>query len=179
MAYYEDPKNFEDLQNDYVKLTLYFLALLYLDAELRGLLFAELVSLTREELVKGEVDADLFEETCRFSVRTPCFDLFAKPFSITERFSGVATAMAMNDDRFLNEKELTVEFSRSASYTDLCRYHLKNASPENLTIRDVATLFERGGLRNTISNKIRVVGGPPQRSSTEKALQFQPQSLLA
>ena len=179
VAYYEDPKNFEDLQNDYVKLTLYFLALLYLDAELRGLLFSELVSLTREELVKGEVDADLFEEICRFSVRTPCFDLFAKPFSITERFSGVATAMAMNDDRFLNEKELTVEFSRSASYTDLCRYHLKNASPENLTIRDVTTLFERGGLRNTISNKIRVVGGPPQRSSTEKALQFQPQSLLA
>ena len=179
LSYYEDSKNFADMKHDYVKLTLYFLALLYLDRELRDLLFSELVSLAKAELVKREFDADLFDEVRRFSVRTPCFDLFAEPFFITERFSGVATAIAMNDDRVFNEKEVTVEFRRSASYSDLCRYHLKNASPESLTIRDVATLFERGGLRNTISNRVRVLDESPQGVSVEKAVQFQPYGLGA
>jgi len=164
IAHYGDPSNFEDLKHNYVKLTLYFLALLYLDPELGRLLFSELVHLSKKALLETDCEMDLFEEIHRFSLKTPCFDLFAEPFSVKEAFSGLATEIAMGDKSFHSSGRLLVEFYRPQSYTDLCTYHFRGVLRENLTVRKLATFFERGGLRNTISNKICVLGDP---SNTE------------
>lgn len=148
IRHYEEPKNYEVLVNDFMKLYVLFLARIFQDSEMIETIIDELVLIMMKSLPPGvRCDQMILDSLSNIIRERVCKDLLQKPFSKKMDCTGIVAAILFNKPDYEQLPCVAFEMYRSPEIYTLCQSALatkldKDGKP---SLHAIVKFLEMGG----------------------------------
>ncbi len=143
VEYYDDPRHFDSLQNEFDRLNNLWISEIYLSGGLDAIR-SEIVWIIESKVKPTGNDRAVWEEVQNIVGLTICRDLLGEAFSETYRFSGAAVACVLDRPELVRYESLQCSVRRDEDVVALCKYYLVNDGNADLSARNLTRFFEVG-----------------------------------
>jgi len=157
VAFYEQQENFDELQNNFVKLNQLWIAMIYRNPEILLALQTELIQLIKlnVQIDDGE-SSELLDSLVGATHKLLCSDLLQEEFSIRERIPGNVLSYVLDNSELSNKGAVEVEIYRDKDTVMFCNFFLNQENKRDFSIQNLTRFFEMGG-KKMLKNQMRLV----------------------
>jgi putative methyltransferase len=158
ILHYEEPKNYEALVNNFMKLHMLFLARIFQDHKTVEAISNELVLIIKKNLPSDVMcDKMILDSLSNLIQMRVCNDLFQKPFSKKIDCPGVVAAILFNNPDYEQLPNIALDIYRSPEVHALVQSALgsKLGNVEKPSLHAIVKFLEMGG-KNAFVNGLRI-----------------------
>ncbi|MDD5145740.1 MAG: radical SAM protein [Candidatus Pacebacteria bacterium] len=157
ISFYKQPENFNNLVNNFMKLSFFYIALVYQDPEILKALQKEMEAIVTEKLkAKNIFSQNVMNDVIELSGLLTCKNLLEGEKKVTMKYPGEIVSLVTNNPKFANRDIVELEIYRPQEFVSFCRFHLSPSGKENLSLKNIARFLEIGGM-NVLKNNIKVL----------------------
>ncbi|MEK7080487.1 MAG: radical SAM protein, partial [Patescibacteria group bacterium] len=155
--FYEQPENFNNLVSNFMRLNIFFTALIYQNPEILKTLQKEMEAIVTEKLkLKNIFNQEVMDDVVELSDLLICRNFLEDEKRITVKYSGEVVSIVTGRQKFAGRDSIELEIYHPKEFVSFCKFHLSPNGQENLSLRNIAKFLEVGGL-NMLRNRIRVL----------------------
>lgn len=154
-SFYNQPKNYSELKNNFVKLNFLYIAIVYSNEKLLAKIESELMNILVNYLSqKSESILNQLEQIREFTNTYVCKDLLQSEFSEVNTFDFNIASLIVDESQLPTNEKVEIEVYRPKESVNFCNFHL--ADDENIKLMTHLTkFFEIGGMR-MLTNSVRI-----------------------
>ena len=157
VSFYEQPQNFNNLVNNFMKLNFLYIALAYQDQEFIQALQEEMENiLTQEFKARNIYNQDIIDNIIEFSNLLICKDLLQNESRIIAKYPGEIVSIMIGDPKLAGKGSVELEIYRPQEFVSFCRFHLNPDGENNLSLKNIVRFLEAGGM-SMLKNKVNVL----------------------
>ena len=155
--FYEQPENFNNLVNTFIKLNLFYVALAYQDLKIIEALQKEIETIATEKLrLKNIFNQVVMNNIIELSDLLICKDFLEDEKKIIKKYPGEIISIITGDPKFANKDVIELEIYRPQEFVSFCRLHLSPDGKKDLSSKNIVQFLETGGV-DMLKNKMRVL----------------------
>ncbi|MEK9177727.1 MAG: hypothetical protein AAB777_01240, partial [Patescibacteria group bacterium] len=133
--FYEQPENFNNLVSNFMRLNIFFTALIYQNPEILKTLQKEMEAIVTEKLkLKNIFNQEVMDDVVELSDLLICRNFLEDEKRITVKYSGEVVSIVTGRQKFAGRDSIELEIYRPKEFVSFCKFHLSPNGQENLSL---------------------------------------------
>ena len=158
VEHYDKPENFDKLVSEFTKLNSLYMAMVFRDQKVIGVLMAEMARIVGEHLERAGLDEGrVLDDLAMVTDLALCKDLLEGESRTEVSCCGPAAAVALDDASLAGRDRVRLVVRRTPEAVALCEHNLRPGGNEDLSLLNLTRFMEIGGMR-TLMNQVVLAG---------------------
>lgn len=158
VSFYEQPENFNNLVDGFVKLNFLYIALAFQNPEILEMLRKEMEIILTEKLKANKTfDQNTMNSITELSNLLICKNLLEDETIIIKKYPKEIISIVTDvNPKFADKNIIELKIYRPQEFVSFCKFHLNPAGEKDLSLKNIVRFLEIGGL-NKLKNKIKIL----------------------